>query len=165
MSFGGLSNPFNDYALAMYLLDTNHCSRLIDNNPSISQRLVELGDAFVSTCVIVEGELAFMVGRSTRKTENEKKVGEFLKDIEVFPVDRQVANLYGNIKTKLIEHYAPHNPATRKKVELSKLGFYDNDLWIAAIALHKGFTVVSDDRGFLRMSPAIGLSVENWVVS
>ena len=74
MSFGGLSNPFNDYALEMYLLDTNHCSRLIDNNPSISQRLVELGDAFVSTCVIVEGELAFMVGRSTRKTENEKKL-------------------------------------------------------------------------------------------
>jgi tRNA(fMet)-specific endonuclease VapC len=71
----------------VYLLDTNHCSRLIDRDPAVLQRLRELGDARVATCIIVRGELRFMVERSERKQENAVKVEALLEDMEVIPLD------------------------------------------------------------------------------
>ena len=43
-----------------------------------------------------------------------------------------------------------------------KLGFSDNDLWIAAIAKRYGLIVVSADHDFQRLKGIAELSVESW---
>lgn len=150
----------------MYLLDTNHCSMLIDNNSIISRKLEDLGATPVATCAIVRGELRYMVEHSTRKLENEEKVNEFLSGIEIFPVDDSAADLYGEIKQRIISKYGPKRTKTARKVELKDIGFSDNDLWIAAVAVDKGFTVVSSDRGFSRIKAAFtDLRYETWLPS
>jgi tRNA(fMet)-specific endonuclease VapC len=118
----------------VYLLDTNHCSRLIDRDPGVLQRLRELGDARVATCVVVRGELRFMVERSERRRENAAKVEALLRDMEVFPLDDAAADLYGQMKARLLSAWGPRERRARRRARLDTLGVSDNDLWIAAIA-------------------------------
>lgn len=54
----------------MYLIDTNHCSLTILGNLNILNRLVEVENSLVSTCVIVQVELIDMVTRSQRQKSN-----------------------------------------------------------------------------------------------
>ena len=139
---------------------------LIDNNSIISRKLEDLGATPVATCAIVRGELRYMVEHLTRKLENEEKVNEFLSGIEIFPVDDSAADLYGEIKQRIISTYGPKRTKTARKVELKDIGFSDNDLWIAAVAVDKGFTVVSSDRGFSRIKAAFtDLRYETWLPS
>jgi tRNA(fMet)-specific endonuclease VapC len=150
----------------VYLLDTNHCSNLIDKNPIIYKMLTNLGTTQVATCAIVRGELRYMVEKSTRKLENEVKVNEFLSGIEIFPVDDSAADFYGKIKARLISKYGPTQRKPARKVRLKDIGFSDNDLWIAAVAVDKGFTVVSSDSDFPRIKAAFAdLRYETWLPS
>ena len=128
----------------MYLLDTNHCSRLIDRAPGVLQRLRELGDARVATCVVVRGELRFMVERSERRRENAAKVEALLGDMEVFPLDDAAADLYGQMKARLLEAWGPRERRARRRARLDALGVSDNDLWIAAIAKRHDFVEAID---------------------
>lgn len=146
----------------MYLLDTNHCSRLLQGNAVIARRLEEMGDTPVVTCAIVQGELAFMAHKSERKTDNLRLVREFFEDINVYPLDGGVADVYGEIKAALLDRFGPRERARRRKTTLEKLGFKENDLWIAATAKRHGFVVVSADGDFERMQEAIDLSLERW---
>ena len=138
----------------MYLLDTNHCSRLIDRDPGVLQRLRELGDARVATCVVVRGELRFMVERSERRRENAAKVEA--------PLDDAAADLYGQMKARLLLAWGPREKRARRRARLDALGVSDNDLWIAAIAKRHDFVVVSADDGFERMKDIVDLAVERW---
>lgn len=148
----------------MYLLDTNHCSKLIDKDPLICARLEKLGSTPVATCAIVRGELRFMVEKSNRKSENEAKVSAFLNDIEIFPVDDRAADLYGKIKELVISKYGPATMKSTRRVKLKDIGLTDNDLWIAAVAIDKGFTVVSIDPDFSRIKAAFtDLNHETWL--
>lgn len=147
----------------MYLLDTNHCSRLIDGHPLIIKRLQELDDVLIATCVIVQGELFFMVQRSKQKEANQKKVMNFLQDIEVCPVDKNAANIYGIMKASLYDRFGPKDKSKRNKFKLEELGVGENDLWIAAIAKRYGFIVVTADNDFDRIKEIEDLSLECWV--
>lgn len=147
----------------MFLLDTNHCSRLIDGNESIISRLLELGDTIITTCVIVQGELSFMVERSERKESNRKKVQAFLQDIEIYPIDKPTADIYGKLKAAIFTHFGPKEKAKRDKISLEKLGFKENDLWIAAIAKRHRFTLVSSDSDFERIREVEELPLECWL--
>ena len=61
----------------MYLLDTNHCSRIIAGDRKLAQQLqLHRGDG-VATSVIVRGELRFMVQKSQQQAENLKAVNAF----------------------------------------------------------------------------------------
>jgi len=51
----------------MFLLDTNHCSLAIRNQPDILAELAALDRSQVSTCVIVQAELIYY-GREFPKT-------------------------------------------------------------------------------------------------
>lgn len=119
----------------MYLLDTNHCSLAISGNASVLSRLAEIENSFVSTCVIVQGELIDMAERSQRRESNLALIRNFLRGIHIYPVDEETANIYGQLKAALFNQFAPKEKSKRRKTKMADLGFGENDLWIAAIAL------------------------------
>lgn len=148
----------------MYLLDTNHCSKILDGYPQIIRKLKELGDTPVATCVIVCGELTFMACRSKHKEENLKKTKSFIDNITVYPIDNEVADEYGKIKSAIYQHFGPKEKAKRKKIKLEKLGFSENDLWIAAIAKRFSLTIVSADSDFQRLQEVFDIRSETWLM-
>lgn len=147
----------------VYLLDTNHCSKLLDKDPEIIEKLIELADEKVLICVIVRGELQFMVENSEYKEENRRKLSNFLKDIDVYLIDDAVADIYGSIKAALFEEFGPRDRRRRRKYKLKKLGVDENDLWIAAVAKRNGFRIVSADKGFKRIAKVEELEIESWI--
>jgi tRNA(fMet)-specific endonuclease VapC len=153
----------NRQILTMYLLDTNHSSRLIDGHPEVVQKLSTLGDVPVAICSIVRGELVFMVHRSERKEENLERITAFFDGVEVLPVDDESADIYGQLKASILHRFGPKEKAKRRKAKIEQYGFTDNDLWIAAVAKRHGLTVVSRDGGFMRIQEVDELKVESWI--
>ena len=146
----------------MYLLDTNHCSHLLNNHPKVIQRLEELGDTQIATCAIVRGELIFMAFRSKQKETNLKRLESFFQEIKIYPVDETVADIYGEIKSAVYAVFGPKEKAKRKKTKIEALGFSENDLWIAAVANRHRLTVVSADKDFQRLQKILALPAESW---
>ena len=146
----------------MYLLDTNHCSRIIQGEPSVVARMEQAGDAFVATCVIVAGELRFMVQKSVKKAENLRTINEFLKSIKIYPLDNKAAQIYGIYKFQLYERFGPKDKKERSQTQIHKLGFSENDLWIAAVAKSNDLIIVSTDSDFNRMTDVLDISVVSW---
>jgi tRNA(fMet)-specific endonuclease VapC len=147
----------------MYLLDTNHCSGAILGNSNIINRLATLDNTLVATCVIVQGELIDMAERSRARDNNLALVQRFLQGIYIYKVDETTAILYGQLKAALFNQFAPKEKSKRRKTKLTDLGFDENDLWIAAIALANNLTVVSVDSDFQRIRTVKALSVESWL--
>ena len=104
-----------------------------------------------------------MAVRSERRAANLHKVEHLLQRIRVYPVDDQVAEFYGRLKHVVCEHFGPRDKARRRTVRIEKLGFSENDLWIAAVAQAHGLTVVSTDSDFRRMAQATDLNVDSWL--
>jgi tRNA(fMet)-specific endonuclease VapC len=147
----------------MYLLDTNHCSFLLKGDQQVLQKLTELGDLLVATCVIVQGELMFMAFRSKHREANLQNIQSFLQEIKIFSVDKKVADLYGKIKSAFYDRFGPKDK--RKKQKIENLGISENDLWIAAIAKRFGLIIVSADKDFQRLREVVDIPVETWLTS
>ena len=131
------------------LLDTNTLSDLVREDPIAQSHLQASGSDRVFTSVIVRGELLFGVerlGASKRRQDLEAKVQRVLSAIVCEPVPVGAA-----------EHYAAIKAAKGRGVALD-----ENDLWIAATALHIGATVVTRDADFARIGSA---PVADWSVS
>jgi predicted nucleic acid-binding protein len=67
----------------MYLLDTNHCSRLILGDANLILRLSEIPRDRIYTCAIVAGELINMAEQSQQRTQNILLIKNFLKHLEI----------------------------------------------------------------------------------
>ena len=124
----------------MYLLDTNHCSRIIFGQSEVMQQLQAHSEAGVATSVIVRGELFYMAAKSDQTAANLRQIKAFLNTINLYPINQPISDLYGEMK-----------------------GFGDNDLWIAATAIHYNLTVVSTDSDFQRIQQVETFSLESWV--
>lgn len=146
----------------VYLLDTNVCSRVIQGDSTVINRIVEVGEAQVATCVIVQAELLYMAYKSEQKTKNLAKVKLFLQDIKIYFLDEETADIYAQFKAEILEHFGPQEKKKRRKTRIENLGIGENDLWIAAIALRNQLTIVSSDSDFQRMQAVKPLSVEYW---
>lgn len=147
----------------MYLLDTNHCSFAILGNSNVLSRLAAIENSLVSTCVIVQGELVDMAERSQRQEENLALIHRFLMGIYIHSIDEFTATIYGQLKAALFNQFAPKEKNKRRKTKITDLGFGENDLWIAAIALQHNLTIVSADSDFQRIQQVKTLTVESWL--
>jgi tRNA(fMet)-specific endonuclease VapC len=147
----------------MYLLDTNHCSRIIFGETNLIQQLELHSEAGVATSVIVRGELLYMAAKSQQTAANIQQVNDFLNKIDLYPINLSISDIYGNLKGKLINTFGPKEKAERRKFNIQILGFGDNDLWIAATAIHYNLTVVSTDNDFRRIQQVYSFALESWV--
>ena len=147
----------------MYLLDTNHCSRIIFGETNLIQQLELHSEAGVATSVIVRGELLYMVAKSQQTAANIQQVNAFLNKIDLYPINLSISDIYGDLKGKLINTFGPKEKAERRKFNIQTLGFGDNDLWIAATAIHYNLTIVSTDNDFRRIQPVYSFALESCV--
>lgn len=146
----------------MYLLDTNHCSLAVMGNVSILNKLTELQSSNIFIGAIVRGELIYMAERSQRRQTNLALMHSFLDKITLCPIDANTADMYGQIKSKIFDQFAPKDKSQRRRFTLQNLGFGENDLWIAATALRHEMIRVSADSDFTRIKQVCPLTVESW---
>lgn len=104
-----------------------------------------------------------MVQKSQRQAENLKALTAFLQTISLYPINGAVANKYGQLKGDIINQLGPKNKAQRRRITIQDLGFSDNDLWIAATALHYALTIVSKDQDFPRLQSIQPFALESWL--
>ncbi len=147
----------------MYLLDTNHCSGAILGDSNILRRLAENENTAIATCAIIQGELIYMAERSQRKERNLALAHRFLQGIYTYDINGETADIYAQLKTALFNQFAPKEKSKRRKTKITDLGFDENDLWIAAVALQHNLTVVSGDSDFGRIQQGGTLSLESWL--
>jgi tRNA(fMet)-specific endonuclease VapC len=147
----------------MYLLDTNHCSAAILGNSNVLNRIAKIENSLVTTCVIVQGELVDMAERSERRESNLAVVNRFLQGIYIHSIDESTATIYGQLKAALFNEFAPKEKSKRRKTTITNLGFGENDIWIAAIAMQHNLTLVSADSDFVRIKQVKNLTIESWI--
>ena len=134
--------------MALYLLDTNAFSALMDEHPRMLARAALLGGMDrAAICTIVRGEIRYGLERmphGRRRREFERKAAGLFLTTPCEDVPEAAGDVYARIKLD----------TERRGVPLD-----ENDLWIAATALALGATLVSSDTDFRRVS---GLTVEDW---
>jgi len=147
----------------MYLLDTNHFSRLIQQDSVVRQRIAAVGEQNVAISIITAGEIYYMAYHSERRQSNLRRIKAYLADIGIYSLNEAISELYGEFKSDLIRHYGPKEREKRRKTKIEAIGISDNDLWIACTAIHHALTVVSKDQDFPRMQQVHDFSLESWL--
>ena len=115
------------------------------------------------TSVVVGGELRYGALISERRIENALAVEDFLGRIDQIAISPAISQIYADLKAGILMKLGPKDRSRRRPFDLSKLGFTDNDLWIAASAIERDAVIVSEDSDFRRMAAFESLDVENWL--
>jgi len=97
----------------------------------------------IAVPVIVVGELFYGANKSVKVRENLKKFNDFLSEYTIVPVNIEVAEAFGKIKSQLAKSGKP---------------IPENDIWIAAIAKANSMPLITFDSHFLWIE---GLEVVN----
>lgn len=147
----------------MYLLDTNHFSRLIQGDLTIRQKIAEVGESEIAISIITQGELLYMAYNSQQQQQNLERVRAYLVDVGLYLINEAISELYGQFKAELIRHFGPKERQKRRRTKIEAIGISDNDLWIACTAIHHSLTVVSADSDFSRMKEVKDFPVELWL--
>ena len=61
----------------------------------------------MATSSITAGELFYMAAHSARPVVNHERVAAFLRGTTVLPVDESVAEVYGDLKARLMSAFGP----------------------------------------------------------
>ena len=127
-----------------YLLDSSVLVLLLKQDPTISQRLVEIGKGAFNVSTVALGELYYGAEHSIFVEKSRADVDALTRTMTVLVADHATARKYGLLK---------HEQRTRG------LMLPDNDLWIAATAFQYGLTLVARDQHFTWIT---GLTLEQW---
>ena len=114
-----------------YLLDTNIIIALLANESPAREGVAGADYVFASSVAI--GELCFGARKSRRPQQNLARVEEFAASCPVLGCDTETGRRYGELKNAL---------------RLKGRPLPENDIWVAAIALQHGLTLVSRDAHF-----------------
>lgn len=130
-----------------YMLDTNICIYIAKNKPiSVLEKFKTLQVNQIFMSLITYGELYIGAEKSQYKQKTLQKLENLIQIIPVIPMSCAVGSIYGKIRADL-------------EVKGEIIG--NNDLWIAAHAIERELTLVSNNlKEFSRISE---LSLENWV--
>lgn len=129
----------------MKLLDTDTCIGILRGRAEILDRLAATGDEAATTWVTA-AELSYDAAKSVKPDDNAALVVRFLNTIPVLVPDLAAARLFGELKALL---------AGDGRIVA------DADLFIAAIALCAGATLVTGNRRHSSRIP--GLDIEDWL--
>jgi len=162
-----------------YLLDTSVWSNWYnpEKNSDISQHIQQLPKTIkLHISVITIGEFNFGFNVMTQKEQTVFNIDSFRKFVSnktpnLVPVDKHTADTYGRLRARLFEKYTPNNKKRKglrpeqliDPVTSLELGIQENDLWIAAQAISRNLTLVTNDK-LKRISEVAGdeLHIENW---
>ena len=114
-----------------FLLDTNIVIALWANDEAVTRQLAVAGEIFIP--IIVLGELYYGARKSVWSAKNIARIDEFASRSSVVLSDVTTAQQYGEIKSALRAKGRP---------------IPENDLWIAALSLQYGLTLVTRDDHF-----------------
>ena len=114
-------------------VDTSAYSNFRRGEPRVVRQMDRADWIGVPSVVVGELWAGFLLG--TRSEQNADELGEFLNHpvVEVIAIDRDVAQMYGEIFVELRESGRP---------------LPTNDIWIAATAVRTGAAVLTFDRHF-----------------
>jgi len=147
----------------MYLLDTNHCSYIINNTPNVIAALQSRSDSNIGISIITYAELLYMTEKSERQAQNLAAVQAFLMSVDLYFIDEETAIFYSQLKAAVFNQFAPKDKNKRRSTSIGDLGFDDHDLWIAATAIQHNLILVSADSDFVRIRQAQSFLVESWL--
>jgi len=124
-----------------YLLDTNIVIAFYDGHPNV---LKQMANPKIYVPSIVIGELWYGSEKSKKKSANQSKILDFIREVTVLPVSVDTSKQYAGIKNHLKEQGRP---------------IPENDIWIAAVALEYDITLVTRDKHFHNVK---GIKIEAW---
>lgn len=128
-----------------YLLDTDICVYWLKGNRNIEEKAMHVGLDNLSISFITISELYYGAYKSQRVKENVNVVERFEAQLGVVDSDVGICGSYGKLKASL-----------EKEGKIID----DADLFIAACALTRGSTLVTNnEKHFKRIK---GLKIENW---
>jgi tRNA(fMet)-specific endonuclease VapC len=145
-----------------YLLDTNHCSDIINGNSQIIDALNTRSNGVIAISIITYAELLYMTEKSEKVAQNRTVVEAFLSEVDLYLIDEETAITYSRLKASVFNHFAPKDKAKRRSTNMTSLGFSDHDLWITATAIQHQLTLVSADRDMNRINQVQPFSLESW---
>ncbi len=146
-----------------YLLDTNHCSYIINGNPQVTDTLKSCSSVTIGVSIITYAELLYMTEKSALKSQNLGAVQVFLSDVDLYFIDEETAIIYSRLKSSVFNYFAPQEKSKRRNFSIENLGFSDHDLWIAATAIQHNLTLVSADSDFTRIHQVQPFPLESWL--
>jgi tRNA(fMet)-specific endonuclease VapC len=145
-----------------YLLDTNHCSYIINGDSQIIDALNTRSNGVIAVSIITYAELIYMTEKSEKVARNRTVVEAFLAEVDLYLIDEETAITYSRLKASVFNHFAPKDKAKRRSANMTSLGFSDHDLWITATAIQHGLTLVSADRDMNRLNQVQPFLLESW---
>jgi tRNA(fMet)-specific endonuclease VapC len=129
-----------------YLLDTNACVDYLSGRyPAVVSRIQRSLPSDLGLSAVVVAELRYGADRSARPKANHSRIDVLVAEVPFLDFDLDAASAYGRLRSRLEAAGTPIGP---------------NDMLIAAQALSRGLTVVSDNVGELQRVK--GLRLENW---
>ncbi|MEB3278908.1 MAG: type II toxin-antitoxin system VapC family toxin [Lyngbya sp.] len=146
-----------------YLLDTNHCSYILNGNSQVISALNTHINDTIGISIITYAELLYMTEKSNKVVQNKRAVENFLTQVDLYFLDEETAIIYSGIKASIFNRFAPKDKNKRRRTSISNLGFTDHDLWIVATAIQHGLTLVSADSDFDRINQVQPFSWESWI--
>ena len=106
----------------MYLLATNHFSHLITKGDEVRRRIAQVGEQAVSISLITEGEILYMAYNSEQQQRNLQIVQSYLASANIYRLNEEIADLYGQFKARIIRHFGPKDRQKRRRTKIASLG-------------------------------------------